>query len=388
MRAFKHYSAVFACFRSIMKGFPEILFQLRTEALMRFLVLAALTASAAVLAIAFPSRAAHAQEGPVITGPFSHDNLSIYFVHGKSAPGPAPLTLQEALAKESVRVAETGSVNELKIENLGDEDVYIQSGDIVKGGRQDRVLTASFILPKKSGAVPIASYCVEHGRWSKRGGEDASKFASSANAIPSREAKLAMKAPAAKPAEPVEGVYRPAGRVSETSERQRAVWDEVSRTQEKLSAGIRTAVAAPASSTSLELSLENDKLKDARADAIKALENKTDADDIVGFAFAVNGRINSADVYPSNALFRKMWTKLLTAAVTEAVGEKSANTSAEPAPSLDSVRAFFADAEKGASHAEEIGVLAKQNVRDADKALFVEASRADGQWVHRNYLAK
>ncbi len=118
---------------------------------MRFLVLAALTASAAALAMAFPS-GARAEEGPVISGPFSHDNLSIYFIHGKSAPGPAPLTLQEALAKESVRVAETGSVNELKIENLGDEDVYIQSGDIVKGGRQDRVLTASFILPKKSGS--------------------------------------------------------------------------------------------------------------------------------------------------------------------------------------------------------------------------------------------
>jgi hypothetical protein len=55
-----------------------------------------------------------------------------------------------------VRVEETGSVNELKIENLGDEDVYIQSGDIVKGGRQDRALTVSFILPKKSGAVPEA----------------------------------------------------------------------------------------------------------------------------------------------------------------------------------------------------------------------------------------
>lgn len=68
-----------------------------------------------------------------------------------------------------------------------------------------------------------------------------------------------------------------------------------------------------------------------------------------------------------------MWTKLLTAAVTEAVSEKSANTAAEPAPSVESVRVFFADAEKGDSHAEEIGALAKQNVRDADKALFVEA---------------
>ncbi len=73
------------------------------------------------------------------------------------------------MAKGTVRVVETGSVNELRIENSGDEDVFIQSGDIVKGGRQDRVLTVSFVLPQKSGEVPVAAYCVEHGRWSQRG---------------------------------------------------------------------------------------------------------------------------------------------------------------------------------------------------------------------------
>src|SRR5690242_7885766 len=70
-----------------------------------------------------------------ISDPQTYDNLSVYFIHGKSAPGPVPLTLQEALAKGSVHVLETGSVNELKIENTGSEEVFIQAGDIVKGGR-------------------------------------------------------------------------------------------------------------------------------------------------------------------------------------------------------------------------------------------------------------
>ena len=117
-------------------------------------------------------------------------------MHGPSAPGPVPLTLQEALAKGSVRVIETGEVNELKVENTGDEDMFIQSGDIVKGGKQDRVLTMSFVLPPKSGEVGLAAFCVEHGRWSARGGEDVKAFASAAEAMPSREAKLAMRAPA------------------------------------------------------------------------------------------------------------------------------------------------------------------------------------------------
>jgi hypothetical protein len=345
---------------------------------MRFLVLAAAAVSAASIGFAF-SREARAEAPPPISGPFEHGNLAIYFVHGQSAPGPVPLTLQEALAKETVRVDETGSVNELKIENLGDEDVYIQSGDIVKGGRQDRVLTVSFILPKKSGAVPVTSYCVEHGRWSKRGVEDATKFGSSANAIPSRVAKLAMKT------RPASG---PSDSYAETGQRQRAVWNEVARTQEKLSAGVAATVASPMSGSSLELSLENEKLKETRAGFMKALEGKADADDILGFVFAVNGRINSADVYPSNGLFRKMWAKLLTAAVTEAVGEKAAASENAAPPPAEAIRAFLADAEKGTPDAQKIGALAREEVRDADKALYVEAARADGQWVHRNYLAK
>ena len=133
-------------------------------------IVAFTAASLAALGIAFIApRAAWADSAPVISGPYVHENLAVYFVHGPSAPGPVPLTLQEALAKGSVRVVETGEVNELKVENTGVEDVFIQSGDIVKGGQQDRVLTMSFVLPPKSGEVGLAAFCVEHGRWSGRG---------------------------------------------------------------------------------------------------------------------------------------------------------------------------------------------------------------------------
>ena len=158
------------------------------------LALAAALSAASFLAL---PRAAHAEEAPRISGPFTHQNLSVYFVHGASAAGPVPLTLQEALDKGVVEVIETGSVNELQIRNKGNTGIFIQSGDIVKGGRQDRVVTVSFVLPPKSGKVPLASFCVEHGRWSGRGTEDAARFSSSAESMPSREAKLAMKAPLA-----------------------------------------------------------------------------------------------------------------------------------------------------------------------------------------------
>ncbi len=346
---------------------------------MRSVLLAALTAVAVVLGL--PPDPARAEGAPVITGPVSHANLAIYFIHGESAPGPAPLTLQEAMAKGTVRVIETSSVNELKIENAGEEDVYVQSGDMVKGGRQDRVLTVSFVLPRKSGEVPVSAYCVEHGRWSKRGAEEVTAFAGSYNSLPSREAKLAMKAP-------LEGVpLLQDFSHDDTGKRQRAVWDEVAKAQQKLSAGAEAPVAAAASPSSLQLALENDKLKNVREEYVKALEDKAAEGDIVGFVFAVNGRINSADVYPSNALFRKMWVKLLTASVTEAVaGKKDAQDG--KAPSIEAVREFLAAAEKGKANAQKIGSLANQETRDADAALFVESAKPSGGWVHRNYLAK
>ncbi len=162
---------------------------------MRFQILA-IAATLASFAAAGHA-AATADAAMRISGPHVHDNLAVYFIHGPSAEGPVPLTLAEALEKGRVKVIETGEVNELKVENLGDESIFIQSGDIVKGGKQDRALTTSLILQPKSGEVPIASFCVEHGRWSSRGVESSAMFSSASEAMPSRAAKLAMKAPMA-----------------------------------------------------------------------------------------------------------------------------------------------------------------------------------------------
>ena len=107
----------------------------------------AAAAFATFVAAGSPASAAPEQK---ISGPHTHENLAIYFIHGTSAGGPVPLTLAEALTKGRVQVIETGRVNELQIENTGEEEVFIQAGDIVKGGRQDRVLTVSFLLPPRS----------------------------------------------------------------------------------------------------------------------------------------------------------------------------------------------------------------------------------------------
>src|SRR5438045_9317827 len=99
-------------------------------------------AAAAARAMSGFSGSAAASDGYRISGPLVHENLAIYLVHGVSAPGPVPLTLQEALANGSVRVHETGKVNELEVENLGAAEVFGQSGDVVNGGREHWALNA------------------------------------------------------------------------------------------------------------------------------------------------------------------------------------------------------------------------------------------------------
>src|SRR5438067_3420560 len=148
-----------------------------------------------------------------LSGPYTHGNLTVFLVHGADKlKNRAFLTLEEAMEKKVVVVHETENVNELAIENRGDTDVYVQSGDIVKGGKQDRTIAMDFIVPAKSGQLPIASFCVEHGRWQQRGAEDAGYFSYGAT-VPSKEVKLAAK----------------------RSMNQQEVWNEVAATQQKLS---------------------------------------------------------------------------------------------------------------------------------------------------------
>ena len=366
---------------------------------MRFISVAPL-AAATFAAVGAYGSAAFADPATRISGPLVHENLAVYLVHGQGAGGPVPLTLQEALSKGNVQVVETGQVNELQIENTGGEAVFIQAGDIVKGGKQDRVLTVSLLLPANSGRVPIASFCVEQGRWSPRGKEDHAKFTSAKEAMPSREALLAMAAPPPEPRTPAAGSGGPnapttarLGRpIDETASKQRQVWDQVAATQKKLEQGVGAAVASPQSASSLQLSLENEKLKEARAAYIKALQGAAEKDgDIIGYVVAINGKLSVANVYPSNGLFRKMWDKQLAAVVTEAIGEKPRAQPAAavlPPPAPAAATEFLATAEKGKPYERNLAGGMRQEVRDADKSLYNEARGADGNWIHRSYLAK
>lgn len=302
------------------------------------------------------------------SGPYTHGNLTVFLVHGKDLTNKTFLTLQEALAQKKVRVYETKDVNELAIRNLSNQDIYVQAGDIVRGGEQDRMISTDFIVPPKSGRMPIAAFCVESGRWNRRGNEEAGTFSSSENSVTSKELKLAAK--------------------RENS--QQEVWKNVSVAQEKLGRNVSALVIDNASPTSLELAVENSKVKETTAAYITALSGIVRSkSDVIGYVFAINGHVNSADVYASRALFLKLWPKLLKASAVEAIAELNKDTEVKPIVS-ETVETFLAESEKPSASSKDVTQRVKMVTREGDNNIFFETqdrSQKDG-WVHRNYIKK
>ena len=173
-----------------------------------------------------------------------------------------------------------------------------------------------------------------------------------------------------------------------TGRSQQEIWATVKETQDRLARSVGAPVAAPASPSSLQLSLESEKLKQAQAAYIGALQGAGESgDDIVGYVFAINGKINGGDVYASNALFRKMWRKLLAANVTEAISEKDA---ARSRAAVGQGRRSLPRRGGNRSRIRTRSSTPASGLRPATAitSLYAETRRADGSWVHRNYLAK
>jgi cytochrome c biogenesis protein ResB len=82
---------------------------------MRASLSAAVCACGLLTASLVADAAAQTLDANRISGPLVHENLAVYFIHGGSAPGTVPLTLEEAMASGAVKVRETSNVNQLDI---------------------------------------------------------------------------------------------------------------------------------------------------------------------------------------------------------------------------------------------------------------------------------
>jgi hypothetical protein len=333
----------------------------------RILAGLAVTACAGLALASAPPPAGKAPAPPVyrLSGPFSHDNLTLFFIHGEDqVKGRKILTLDEALAQKKVIVHETRNVTKLAIENVSpNEEVFVQAGDIVKGGQQDRTITFDLLVPPKSGRLPLAAFCVEQGRWSRRGGENAAAFSRSYNCLVGNGLKLAARKAVS----------------------QDMVWREVAKAQKELGEKVKAPVSSPTSKTSLQLALENKKLQEATNAYVKKLAAAPARQrDVIGYAVVINGKVNSADVYASAELFRKLWPKLLEGNAIEAVAAKSDKKFTPVGP--EAVQAFLAGAAKGKRSERAVGKL-RELQQESDKVILFETRTASAS-LRRSYLAK
>lgn len=310
-----------------------------------------------------------------ILPPVTSGNLTIFLITGVEAWPDARLkTLEEALSDHTLIIHETGNVSKLAGENLSEFDVFLQAGDLVKGGLQDRVIGVDLIVPAGAARMPISTYCVESGRWRNRvsrssGVERSDRFNSASHRVTSLEIKLAAM----------------------HKRSQSMVWEKVHDFQESLGDSFKRSFHNDESPTSLQLTLEDEEL-DQKAteylqDLLPLVENSPAT--VLGYALAINGQFNSAEIYTNSALFRRLWPRLLKANVIEALGSL-ARQDEPPLIGIDEIRACLNQPRDIRWSKRFVSPRITIRSGETPKAFIQDTCDTDhgGAWIHRNYLVK
>ncbi len=251
-----------------------------------------------------------------LTGPYTHKNLAVYLIHSDKRDERDFLTLNEGLKSGLVKVTEMENeqVSSLLVENKSDKPLFLQEGDRVTGGKQDRTIYSSLVIAAKSAPQPIPTFCIEPSRWS---GSEAFMH----NANPGYASNSVRQA-------------------AKLSMNQGLVWERVGRTKQQLTEVLGTGNET----TSLNEAIDSKKIVEATKDFQKQLGKLLDEhNDAVGFAFAVNGEILEVNTFPGNRLAAKIFPRLVeTYAVDAVVAAASDKKSAEKqAPEKDKVLALM-----------------------------------------------
>jgi len=246
-------------------------------------------------------------------------NLAIFPVVG-GAPHDTSLlmTLDEGVRSGQVTVTEAGDerglvryghtvprrhsgaeVNRLVLYNNSDRPLLLLAGEIVTGGRQDRVIGSDRIVPANSGPIDLGVFCVEPGRWV----ESSPKFGS----MGAQMAQPSVRTPAM------------------ASKDQNLVWDNVRASNENMAGNLGGSEAAEVRGQSsyakvFESAPVRQKIAGyGGAESEQAILRELRARGAVGVVVAVNGRVLWADIFASTELLAKYWPKLMRSYVAEAM---------------------------------------------------------------------
>ncbi len=206
-------------------------------------------------------------------------------------------------------------VNRLVLVNNSKRPLLLLAGEIVTGGKQDRVIGKDRIVPPESDPVDLSVFCVEPGRWVPVNGK-ADFSAGRGGVVGGLVAAPSVRASAM------------------AAKNQQQVWDNVDKSKQQMVtviAGAAGGVPSPAvpevsSTTSYARVMENKDVQ-KQVDSVAApmqrdyesVIHQLRDKNAVGVVVAVNGEIVWADIFASTQLLQKYWPKLVRSYATEAV---------------------------------------------------------------------
>jgi hypothetical protein len=281
--------------------------------------------------------------GYQVLEPIRQGSLTVFpVVTSKSYPTGQFLTLDEGLRSGEVVVTEYGNirglvrrhgtpsiqrdsaqVNQLALINNSKRPLLLLAGEIVAGGKQDRVIGMDRIVGPESDPIDLNVFCVEPGRWvatSNNFGTSGATYGSVAGGTAGGVAGGTLMA-------------QPSVRAKAMGDKdQTQVWAEVKKQQQSMSVEVTEASPSPtaanqiASTSSYAVIMENKDVKQEVDKIAKPIEQNYQSlikqlrdRKAVGVVVAVNGRVIWSDVFASTELLEKYWPKLVRSYASEAV---------------------------------------------------------------------
>lgn len=99
--------------------------------------------------------------------PVHTEGVTVFFLSARDDWDSDLRTLDDALRSEVLRIEEKpqASVPEVFVDNTGRRPVLLVSGELLLGGRQNRIVKQDVLVPADSGRIAIPVYCGEKERW-------------------------------------------------------------------------------------------------------------------------------------------------------------------------------------------------------------------------------